>query len=312
MNRRSRLGASGKRTSKRQTRAISSPKVELWAGETQVRLPEALRTELSSANIAPDTVGSVLEVFGLLPISAREEMARQLMRAVVHYRHRSMIKDQNFPTRSTEKFHLEGISAAARKTLKLLGIHDAGPVTEDWNRTLGRLGHSDVAWLLIGLDRPARQRLDAPAELRVGERFLTLLSLLSDLVEVTTNRVGEIERRGADKSRQMPRNDRGAHRSQPKNQLLREIIDIYATFRSRFRESGPKIACDQTLRNFVRAVLKVTATSSDLFASSKYVHPDMLGVQHGLEKESVTSDASIRGEFERWRRAQTKKLSPVT
>jgi hypothetical protein len=127
--------------------------------------------------------------------------------------------------------------------------------------------------------------------------------LLSDLVEAAEQSAREVStRRGLG-------GDRRTGELTPEGELIQAIIKLYIDFRNRFPSSGPKPKRDERLREFVRSGLELAVSGVRVGPDGKKYEPwNMAAIDCDLPKPTRTTDAAIRGAFQRVI-AQTKSKS---
>jgi hypothetical protein len=161
---------------------------------------------------------------------------------------------------------------------------------------------------MTGLYRIAAERRPGITTAGAEEQLATLIVLLSDLVETAVRAAFEIV-----ENHQTNRG--GKRRAGPTAEvhLIQSIIEAYAELRERFPDSGPQPAFDKSLKTFVRLGLKLAVTSTIFFDSNgkRYQRADITAVDPKLPTTTQTTDAAIRGAFNRWR-AQTKPKTEAT
>ena len=241
----------------------------------------AARELVGSTHFPLAKFDEVLSAFGELPESGQRVLATRLIHASENYRFRRLIEKQRFPTEDQKQKQLKGISASAKRLLKLLGVTNSESVASAV--TLADLGsikfHSvTTTSILTGLYRVAVERRPQ-IEVDAWDRLKGLLLLLSDLVAITAH-VEEAPRKPKVKAAE--------------GELIYEIIDVYAELRFRFPESGAKPGFGAQMKTFVRsclgfAISTVVVTSSN---GVKYQR-DQSAVDHNLVTR-ITDDG-IRG-----------------
>jgi hypothetical protein len=249
--------------------------------------------ELRRAQIPPENFAAALSAFGRLPEEAQYDFVVRLVSAVGTYRLRKTVERQEFPTPHEQRKRLRDISTSARRVLRLLGVNEpesiAGGVAIGSN-----LHPTATTSVLTGLYRVSVQR--RPEKLTsAGERLATLLMLLSDLVEAAEQSERKIS----------PRSGRGGDRRAgeltAEGELREAIIKLYIDCRERFPSSGPEPAFDEPLRKFVRSGLELAVSCShSIDQDGKKIEPwYMAAVDRNLPKSTRTTDAAIRGAFDR-------------
>jgi hypothetical protein len=252
----------------------------------------------------PDLIEVALNTFGPLPRMAENKFVLSMWRAAASYRARTMF--EQLPVRSEELKHLREIVTAARVLLNRLGIDDPLSVSVDPFLKYSAL-RSCVPNLMLQMEVVARERRPASATLDHRKRLAALLLLLSDLIEATLRHEKMIAIR-----RDPERSNRGGRRRQGPSaagQLIQDMIELYAMMRTRYPKDGIIVACDESLRNFIRAALELAVTPCSFTGSKgeKWEPVDMACVDHKLHK--CTSDSAIRGAFQRAQiRAKSKMI----
>ena len=168
--------------------------------------------------------------------------------------------------------------------------------TDDWQAIVAEikrhLAPSDSDSPLS--DEQTRTRPEKSA-IGADERLATLLTLLSDLVEATEQSAREISTRPGRGG------DRRSGELTAEGGLIQAIIKLYIDFRERFPSSGAEPAFDEPLRKFVRSGLELAVSCShSIDQDGKKIEPwDMAAVDRDLPKSTQTTDAAIRGAFQR-------------
>src|SRR6516225_6320072 len=255
-------------------------------------LTDVVRTVLRPAQIPSEKFAGVLSAFGRLPEDAQYKLAVPLVNAVETYRLRKRAQKQKTPQAHERRDQLEGISTLASRLLALLGVNEPKSVAGGVRR--GSV-HPKAASLLMWLYRVAVERRPATATASAEERLSTLIMLLSDLVEAAERSAREVSTRPG------LGGDRRKGELTPEGDLIQAIIKLYIDFRNRFPSSGPAPTFDKSLRKFVRTVLELAVSCSH------YVGPDgkkiepwyMAAIDRDLAKSTRTTDAAIRGAFQR-------------
>ena len=267
-------------------------------------LTDVVQTVLRPAQIPPEKFAGVLSAFGQLPEDAQYNLAVRLANAVAIYRFRETVEKQKFPRAHQRRKRLEDISTAARELLKLLGVDKAESIAGGV-RIGSNLHPTATAYVLIDLYRVGVQRRPQKSTTDAAERLATLLMLLSDLVEAAKQSASETS------TRQGRGGDRRAGELTAKSALLQAIIKVYIEFRDRFPSSGPAPAFDKSLRKFVRTVLELVVSCPHYVGPDgkkiEHVGPDgkkiepwyMAVIDRDLAKSTRTTDAAIRGAFQR-------------
>jgi hypothetical protein len=257
---------------------------------------------IMNGGMDPDKFPTVVDAFGRLPVRGQLGLAMRLVGAVNLYRLRIRVKKRR---PAEERAKLARIAASSKSLLKELDIQDAQALGRDPNKAHP---YSLAGLLLLTeLYKVAEQRRPSSKMLSAHERWTTLLLLLSDLQEAA--------KRASDSLSSLHGKDRvgkgrgGKTRQGPdaKGELLNSLFEAYAESRRRFPTNGRALACDETLRQFVRAALSLAATSAPPFGvtrdgrslklyelANKASGPD-------LSKPSRTTKEAIRKAFERWR-----------
>jgi len=267
-------------------------------------LTDVVRTVLRPAQIPSEKFAGVLSAFGRLPEDAQYKLAVPLVNAVETYRLRKRAQKQKTPQAHERRDQLEGISTLASRLLALLGVNEPKSVAGGVRRgsmhptaasLLRGSAHPKAESLLMWLYRVAVERRPATATASAEERLSTLIMLLSDLVEAAERSAREVSTRPG------LGGDRRKGELTPEGDLIQAIIKLYIDFRNRFPSSGPAPAFDKSLRKFVRTVLELAVSCSH------YVGPDgkkiepwyMAAIDRDLAKSTRTTDAAIRGAFQR-------------
>jgi hypothetical protein len=243
----------------------------------------------------------MLGAFGRLPEEGQYELALRIMNASGIYWLRKSVEQQKFPQAHERRDQLEDMSALARRLLSLLGVNEPKSVAGGVRR--GSIHPTATSSLLIWLYRVAVERRPATATANADERLTTLIVVLSDLVEAAEQSAREVStRRGLG-------GDRRTGELTPEGELIQAIIKLYIDFRHRFPSSDPKPKCDQRLRKFVRSGLELAVSSIREGPDGKKYDPwHMAAIDCDLPKPTRTTDAAIRGAFQRVI-AQTKSKS---
>jgi hypothetical protein len=262
------------------------------------------------ARIEADPLGNfalaidALDSEGRLPPNVRKSVIEHLLVAAHGYLLRRQVEERTLmPSEQREVY--EKIATSAEHLLGALGFADPAALAHGWpalppspppecaerelqaqrelqahlERTAGLLPPG-LGLLLPELQRVAIERRASVATMGAFQRGMTLLLLLSDLVE-TAGRL----------SRELPGGRRGKPKGQPGAvaQLVHEIIGIYASVRRYHPGSGPKPAFGGPLVRFVRASLAVI----------------------DQEMETRTTDEMIRGHLNSWRQLPPKAQRPM-
>jgi hypothetical protein len=271
-------------------------------------LPARVLKELRRGQISPESFAAVLDAFGELPEEGQYDLAVRIINASTIYELRKLVEPQ-FPLPHEHQSRLKRISTSAKRLLALLGINDAKSVARGiYPRVQIRINkattpptvttdpaelppqvtiHPTATLLSTWLYRVAVDRRPATANVGAGERLFSLIMLLSDLVEAA-ERWG-LETGGHRRGRG---GDRRAGQITAEVAFMQALMESYAALRSSFPNSGPQPAFDERLLKFVRSGLMLVVSASRF-------------VDSHLAKLTRTTDAAIRGAFNRWR-AQIK------
>ncbi len=289
-------------------------------------LPEKVVRVLNAGQKLLETFAAMLDAFGPLPEHGQYDLANRMIAAAEIYKLRRM--PQDFPRPFEERERLVDIGTATKRLLALLGIEDPQSVAVNpLARGMGTLHPVVSKHLLIELFRVAAERRPETATLSADQRVVTLLLLLSDLVEAARVSAREVmrlsnakterlaQRKGAVLSKRGGREPgtarRGGNRRAgltAEGELIRSIIEAYAALCEHFRENEREPAFDRRLVQFVRAGLQLVVTSAPVFGADgmQYEGADMAWVDRDLPRPERTTNDAIRNAFNRWRRAQTK------
>jgi len=264
-------------------------------------LPDTVLTELWRAEIPPENFAAVLSAFGSLPEEAQYDLVVGLAKPVAIYGLRKTVEKQKFPPAHRRRKRLKDISTSARRILKLLGVDKAESIASGV-RIGSNLHPTAITDVLIALYRIGVQRRPDTSNISATERLTTALVLLSDLVEAAEQSSRETSTRpgrGGDRRSGVPTAEQ---------ELLQSIIKAYIEYRDRFPSSGPAPAFDESLRKFVRTALELAISCSHSVApDGKKIEPwYMAAIDRDLPKPTRTTDAAIRGAFQRVA-AQTKQ-----
>jgi hypothetical protein len=271
-------------------------------------LPARVLIELRRGQIPPESFAAVLDAFGELPEEGQYDLAVRIINASTIYELRKLV-EQQFPHPHEHQSRLKRISISAKHLLALLGINDAKSVARGiYPRVEIRINkattpptvttepaelppqvtiHPTATLLSTWLYRVAVDRRPATANVSAGERLTSLIMRLSDLVEAA-ERCG-LETGGHRRGRG---GDRRAGQITAEVAFMQALMESYAALRSSFPNSGPQPAFDERLLKFARSGLMLVVSASR-FVDSR------------LAKPTRTTDAAIRGAFNRWR-AQIK------
>jgi hypothetical protein len=266
-------------------------------------LPISVVTELRRTRVPPEQFAAVLSAFGRLPERGQCALAVRIISVLKVYELRKLAEKQQIPLpRHQQRKRFNSISASAKRLLALLGVSEAKSVAKGVPPGT-KLHPTATTNLMIELYRVAGERRPT-ATGSAYERLTTLILLLSDLAEAAErcaldagakNRPGERCALDAGAEyRPVRGGDRRAGQITAEVELLRGVIKSYAELRNRFPSSGPRPAFDKRLRQFVRAVLELVATSSRF-------------VDYNLPKPSRITDAAIRGAFNRYLHKSKRK-----
>jgi hypothetical protein len=259
-----------------------------------VSLPDPVLAVISLPGIEPARFAEVIEAFGPLPIDGQVELANRLIGARGQYLvHRMWVCDSE-SRQAVQRRRLEEIGTAADRLLQLL--HRDGADLQPWNL------HPAVTLALPQLCRTASEhRTNQVWDPPQGPSLLG--TMLADLVEVGTQAETSFQAR-------FPKNHGGRRREgpNPATGLVEQLIEIYGAMRARYPESGPVLAFDARLKQFVRAGLAFTVNPAPEFADSderRYRSFEARLLETDLPKTSRITDNAIRGIFNR-RRTRTK------
>lgn len=274
---------------------MAKPRQDSGRRGADLHLPEVVLRELWAAFIPPEKFADVLRAFGQpLPPEEQQKLVVRLVNATAVYRLQGMMKGCHLTYRK-QRARLHDIGAAATDLLTLMGVVNLGEFAQArYCRTL----HPTVTTgLLIELPRVAVERRGATATLGAIERLNNLLLLLSDLAEAAkrsacaagreVNTVSDVNRK---------------KRPSAETQLIQSIIDAYAAaLHNGPSDSARVVAFDARLRQFVRAGLELAVSSVSVVGSdgAHYSPADLVAVDLNLAKR--TTDAALRGAFNRWR-----------
>jgi hypothetical protein len=249
--------------------------------------------------MAPDKFLPVLNAFGPLPDQGQLDLAKQLVAAVGVYRLEISMTE---PRPAEESARLTRIAQSAGRLLKQLGVDDPHALTTDPAKA--QLHSWGAGWLTAELYKVAMEG-PATAVPPAAERWTSLLLLLSDL-KVAADRCASMASQWSPRGSGIRRRG-GRSRAGPdkKGRLLAGLFETYAALRRQFPSSGPKLACDEKLKKFVRAGLALAASSAPPFRGVSGKNYELADKATGsdLSKASVTTDDAIRRAFDRWRQA---------
>jgi hypothetical protein len=160
-----------------------------------------------------------------------------------------------------------------------------------------------AGWLLVELYKIAVERRPATTKLSAHERWTALLLLLSDLKEAAERCAPSALLGSPREGKRRGKGGQSRHGPGPKEQLLKRLFEIYEVLRLRFPKSGPSLACDKRLKEFVRAALALAASSPPPMTTEDGVPYEFLDKARGpdLSKASQTTDRAISGAFGRWK-----------
>jgi hypothetical protein len=261
--------------------------------EHALSLPSAVRHALYTSGVDADRFEAVIEAFGPLPIEGRVELAQRVLDARSQYlAHRMWVCDKdNRP--AVLRSRLNDIGCAANHLLRLLHRDDREP--QPWN------AHPAAALALPHLCRASsaqspRQVWDPPQGLRL------LGDMLADLAKA-----------GAQADEIFParfEKKRGCERRKgptPATALVERLIDIYATMRAQYPQSGDPPSFGASLIKYVRVGLTFATSSRPVWVDGIW-RPSFEAayMEHDLPKPSRLTNAAIRGVLQRLWSAQTK------
>ena len=258
--------------------------------KTDSDLPESVLLELSRAWIEPSRFAAALAAFGPLPEAGQLELVNRLVeaRAVYAFNRRHELDCNDRPSRRRDR--LAEIGAAASRLLRLL--HPDGVEPRPW-------------YLHHALDFPAVYRVARErrptkiASWEPGERLGMLVEILDDLVALSDQAL-----RVSEDSFSNARG--GARRQGPKAtaELVQALMETYAALRMRWPESGPRLAFDKALRRFLRVGLEFAVSYAPISDPNGGVLSEQWEatvIDAELAKPTRTTDAALRGIYQRWR-----------
>jgi hypothetical protein len=255
-------------------------------------LPYSVLVELSRAWIEHSRFADALAAFGPLPEDGQLELVNRLVdaRAVYALNRRHELDRDDRPSRHRER--LAEIGAGASRLLRLQ--HRDGVEPQPWYL------HPAIEIAFPALYRVARSRRPTKIESwKPGERLGILAEILGDLVALSDQAIRASE---DDFS-----NTRGGKRRQgPKAtaELVQALMETYAALRMRWPESGPRLAFDKALRRFLRVGLEFAVSYAPISDPNGGVLSEQWEatvIDAELAKPTRTTDAALRGIYQRWR-----------
>jgi hypothetical protein len=215
-----------------------------------------------------------IEYRGPIPHDEQKRIAERTIVAAHSYIFRLAIERKN-PSLGKQRQIWKKVVASSGQLLKSLGIDDPADVARGLAGGMPR-GRGPL-FPIQNLHRIAVERRGSTETMDVGSRFMNMLVVVSDLNEVATCVVRDLDRTA-------PKVHGGARRTGPGAvaALVHQIIDIYDGVRERHSGSGPPTGYGPPLINFIRACLQV--------------------IQPALARNSATTDHMIKAHLRSWRR----------
>jgi hypothetical protein len=257
---------------------------------------------ISVGEMDPDKFLPVLTTFGPLPDDGQRELAERLVGGVGAYRLCFQMKG---PRPAEEREQLKRVAELAEILLKKLGVKNPLALSTDPAESQPRSW--TAASLLVELYKLANERRPAMATLTAHERWTALLLLLSNLKEAAERCAPMAMQRSPRGSERRGRGGVGRWGTEAKGRLLHSCFETYAALRLRYPNSGASLACDDSLKAFVRAVLTLAASSAPPFSGPDGLQYQLGEKVCGVHELGQTTDAAIKNAFHRWENRSKRK-----
>ena len=209
------------------------------------------------------------------------------------------------PRPAEERDQLKRIAQSAEFLLRQLGVED--PLALGTDPAKSQPHSWATADLLIELYKVAKERRPLMATLAAHERWAALLLLLSDLKEAAERCAPKAMLRSSSKSGRRGRGGKRREGPGSKARLLHKLFETYAVLRGHFPESGPSLACDESLKAFVRAALTLAASSAPPVTGPDGLQYQLADKACGVDELKQTTGVTISKAFYRWKDRPKRK-----